>query len=125
MVIEGKLHVKFDTQSVSDKFKKRDFVIEYCDNPMYPQYIVFQFTQDRCGELDKFRVGEKLEVTFNLRGREWLDKNTGEKRYFNTLEAWKVSKMEAGDSIDDIAGRTDLPGDYPGLEGDEDDGLPF
>lgn len=106
MVIEGKLHRKFDTQPVTDTFRKRDFVVEYADNPLYPQFVQFQLTQDKCSLLDGFNPGDKIEVTFNLRGREWTDKNTAEIKYFNTLEAWRIQKTEAKpgeQTIDDIA----------------------
>ncbi len=96
MVIEGKLHAKFETQDISATFKKRDFVIEYVDSsPLYPQYVSFQLVQDRVSEIDKFKIGEQIEVTFNLRGREWVSPED-EKKYFNTLEAWRIQKVEAG-----------------------------
>ena len=116
MVIEGKLHKKFDTQHVSEKFAKRDFVVEIQDNPLYPQFVIFQCTQDRCKLLDPFGEGEKLEVTFNLRGREWTDKNTAEVKSFNTLEAWRIQGVAGGStSTQDLADRG------PKLPGEDDD----
>jgi Domain of unknown function (DUF3127) len=94
MVIEGKLHTKFETTQISDSFKKRDFIVEYVDNPLYPQYVSFQLVQDRCTLMDNFAAGEKIEVTFNLRGREWTTPQ-GEKKYFNTLEAWRIQKIDS------------------------------
>src|SRR5688572_9822864 len=105
MVIEGKLHAKFDAQQISDTFKKRDFVVEYVDNPLYPQYVTFQAIQDRCALIDNFAVGDKIEVTFNLRGREWTNPQ-GEKKYFNTLEAWRVQKVESAASNPASGGQT-------------------
>jgi len=92
MVIEGKLHAKFDTQQVSDSFTKRNFVVETIENPVYPQLITFELNKDRCGVIDKFNVGDSIEVTFNLRGREWTNPE-GEKKYFNSLEAWRVNAV--------------------------------
>lgn len=94
MVIEGKLHAKMDTMQVSESFKKRDFAVEFIDNPLYPQFVSFQLIQDRCAEIDKFKIGDKIEVTFNLRGREWTSPE-GEKKYFNTLEAWRIQAASA------------------------------
>ncbi len=37
----GILKVKQDTVQVSEKFKKREVVIELTDNPKYPQVITF------------------------------------------------------------------------------------
>lgn len=94
MDITGTLRVKSNEQKVSEKFRKRDFVIT--DNSsQYPQHISFQLTQDRCGLLDQYNVGDQVKVYFNLRGREWTSPQ-GEVKYFNTLEAWKLEGQSAG-----------------------------
>ena len=125
MVIEGKLHAKFETQQISDSFKKRDFVVEYVDNPLYPQYVTFQINQDRVSLVDNFAVGDKIEVTFNLRGREWTNPQ-GEKKYFNTLEAWPVHKVEAGASTPSNGGGQTVQIGVPAdISGDNSDDLPF
>ena len=89
MEVTGKLHAKFDEQDISASFKKRDFVLEVADNPQYPQYVIFQFTQEKCGLLDTFTLGQEVTVMFNLRGRAWTSPQ-GETKYFNTLEAWAI-----------------------------------
>jgi Domain of unknown function (DUF3127) len=119
MVIEGKLHTKFDTQQVSDSFKKRDFVLEIAENPLYPQYVTFQLVQDRCDNIDKFKVGDKLEVVFNLRGREYTKDN--EKRYFNTLEAWMIKEASASGATQAATVQVGTVG----LPADNSDDLPF
>lgn len=119
MEIQGKLHVKYETVVVSPKFSRRQFVVEYSDNPMYPQFISFELTQDRCEELDKYKVGDNIEVTFNLRGREWTSPQ-GEVKYFNTLEAWRIVKN--GD--DKQANPSNKAKNDIGIEDKEDD-LPF
>jgi hypothetical protein len=124
MVIEGKLHAKAEAQQISDSFKKRDFVVEYVDNPLYPQYITFQIVQDRVSLIDSFAVGDKIEVTFNLRGREWTNPQ-GEKKYFNTLEAWRVQKVESGASVPANGGQPVQIGVPSDLSGDNSDDLPF
>ncbi|MDX2248185.1 MAG: DUF3127 domain-containing protein [Bacteroidia bacterium] len=93
MNIKGTLHKKYDSVQVSDRFKKREFVLEYKDNPLYPQYISFQLTQDRCDLLETYRPGDLLDVEFNLRGREWTSPQ-GEVKYFTTLEAWRLSPVQ-------------------------------
>ena len=88
--IQGKLKVLNATQVVSEKFSKRDFVIETHDQ--YPQVVSFQITQDKCALLDAFAVGQECDVSFNLRGREWTSPG-GEVKYFNTLECWRIDKV--------------------------------
>ena len=85
---EGTLKVANATQVISEKFSKRNFVIT-TENDKYPQDIEFQLIQDKCNLLDGIGVGSILEVSFNLRGREWTSP-AGEVKYFNTLEAWKI-----------------------------------
>lgn len=91
MEIKGKLTEIFNTQEVSEKFKKREFVVEYADNPSYPEYIKFEAVNDKVSILDNYKVGDSVDVAFNLRGRKWIDKE-GKAVYFNTLVAWKISK---------------------------------
>lgn len=80
----------FDTQVIGDKgFKKREFILEYIDNPEYPEYIKFEVIKDNCEDLDKFHNGSKVEVSFNLKGRSWTNPK-GEKVYFNSIHAWRV-----------------------------------
>lgn len=84
----GTLKVKNPEVKVSDKFKKREFVLT--DNAQsYPQTILFQLTQDRCSLLDKANVGDVLTVTFGLKGREWKNPQ-GEVKFFNSLDVFKV-----------------------------------
>jgi hypothetical protein len=88
--LEGTLMVANPTQVISEKFSKREFVIETKDQ--YPQLVMFQATQDKCGLLDAFQAGEQVEVSFNLRGREWISP-AGQTKYFNTLEAFRIDKV--------------------------------
>ena len=91
MDITGILKVKNDAEQVSDKFRKREFVLT--DNSsQYPQHISFQLTQDKCGLIDAISVGSEIKVHFNLRGREWTSpKNEG--KHFNTLDAWRIEVL--------------------------------
>ena len=91
MQITGTLKVKKDLQQITDKFAKREFVVEVMDNPQYPQLVILQFVNDKCSLLDNYQIGDSVEVEFNLRGREWISPQ-GETKYFNTLDAWKIFK---------------------------------
>lgn len=94
MKIKGKIHSISATEKVTESFQKREFAVEYAENPMYPQFIGLQASQGRCEILNNIRVGEEVEVDFNLRGREWKSP-TGEVKYFNTLDAWKITPVSA------------------------------
>jgi hypothetical protein len=125
----GTIKVISDTQRISEKFQKREFVVTDTTS-MYPQDILFQTTQDKCNLLDQFQVNENVEVSFNLRGREWTSPQ-GEVKYFNTIEAWRIEKQgqsqpmgmpSSGPSAMNM-GSDPLPG--VGTSTDDDDDLPF
>jgi hypothetical protein len=82
----GTLHKTFDTVTRGEKgFKTREFVLEIEGN--YPQLCTFQLTQERCDLIAAYTPGEKIEVHFDLRGREWNGK------YLTNLNAWKIVRL--------------------------------
>ena len=108
-------------QQVSEKFRKREFVVT--DNTsQFPQYLTFQATQERCDLLNGINEGDEIEIGFFLKGREWKDNRTGEMKYFNSLEAFRVNKASA--SVPPPSGEN-LPPEPLGYSGDENDDLPF
>ncbi|MEL7145536.1 MAG: DUF3127 domain-containing protein [Bacteroidota bacterium] len=92
MNVKGKLIEKYDTQNVTDSFRKREFVIEYADNPQYPEFVKFELIQANCDQLDGFQPGQEINVSFNLKGRKWNDPKGGVK-YFNSVQAWRLEKV--------------------------------
>ncbi len=97
MEVVGTLKVKFETQKVSERFTKRDFVLTTEASTPYPQHVSFQITQDKCSLLDQFNEGEEIKVQFNLRGREWKSPQ-GETKFFNTLEAWRIERLQGSNN---------------------------
>jgi hypothetical protein len=94
MEVTGTLKVKFDTQKVSDRFQKREFVLTTDASTPYPQHVSFQLTQDKVNLLDQYNIGDEMKIQFNLRGREWNGPQGI--KYFNTLEAWRIEKTAGG-----------------------------
>jgi len=93
MNIKAKLLEIFEVSQISASFKKREFVVEYAENPQYPEYIKFELIQDKCELLDQFSVNQDIDVHFNLKGRKWTDPQ-GNIKYFNTLQAWRILKAD-------------------------------
>ncbi len=120
MEIKGKVHEVSPTTQITESLKKRELILEYIENPQYPEYIKFEAMQDRCALLDNVKVGSDVEVSFNLRGRPWTDK-TGKKSYFNSLILWKINTLTP-------AGASPTPEYAPPADisaSPEDDDLPF
>lgn len=118
---KGRIHVIKDAQQVTERFRKREFVVELADNPRYPQYVMFQLTGDRCESIDGMDVGDEVRVEFSLRGREWTSPQ-GEVRYFNSLDVWTIDRLGAGAGAGDPFGdEPPLPdGPPPGMQDDID-----
>jgi hypothetical protein len=89
--LEGVVKFIGEQVQVSEKFRKVDFVVTDTSS-MYPQDILFQLTQDKADLVNSFIEGQTVEVSFNLRGREWTSPQ-GEVKYFNTLEAWRIDAV--------------------------------
>ncbi|MEK6879423.1 MAG: DUF3127 domain-containing protein [Nanoarchaeota archaeon] len=89
MQIHGKINRISATQQVSDNFSKREFVLEIDHTTQYPQMILLEFTNAKCDLLNKYSEEQEVRVDFNLRGRNWTNKE-GEIKTFNTLQAWRI-----------------------------------
>ena len=83
-----------NVEIISDKFRKRTLVIVQGMDTQYPQHIKFEFTQNNADKLDYVNPGDNVEVSFNLRGREYTNKRTGEQDVFNSLQGWYVKKAD-------------------------------
>ncbi len=90
--IEGTVKHVFDLKQVSERFSKREFVLEIEDGK-YSQVVSFEATGKALDYIGDFKAGDKMRVHFNVRGREWTSKS-GEVKYFNTLAAWRVERPE-------------------------------
>jgi len=108
MKITGKIKMIGETEQVSDKFKKRELVVTTFDNPTYPQHISMQCTNDKVVMLDNLAIGQEVSIEANLRGREWISP-TGQIKYFNTIECWKLDIIGEAVKPDATVPADDLP----------------
>ena len=104
----GRIHALFEAKQITERFRKREFVVELADNPSYPQFVQFQLTGDRCENLDGYEPGDQVRVEFSLRGREWKSPQ-GEIRYFNSLDVWTLEKVGGGSGADPFGADDDIP----------------
>ena len=131
--INGRLADKFETQVISDRFQKREFVLEIkstgANGYEFVDFVKFQTTQDKCSLLDQFSIDDMVKVSFNLRGRKW--EKEGQISYFTNLEAWRIEKMESesnGSSSDSQSSAPDQDAPFPSEPPEVDPGiddLPF
>ena len=89
--IEATIKKIFETVQITEKFQKREFIAETGDQ--YPQLIKFELTQDKTNLLDDIKRQVKAKIFFNLRGREFQNKE-GKTAYFNSLNVWKIQILD-------------------------------
>lgn len=121
--VTGRLIQKEDTQRISDRFQKREFVIEVENekNPQWNDFVKIQLIQDRCDLLENIQLNEEIKVYFNLRGRKW--ENKGQVTYFTNLEGWRIEKVQPQESAVQTAPPPYKIEDIPPMP--EADDLPF
>jgi hypothetical protein len=88
MELNGVLIHIGEIQTINE-FKKREFVIE--TREQYSQKLIMELQQDRVDLVEPYKLGEVVNVSINIRGKAYQDKN-GQTRYFNSLIAWKIQR---------------------------------
>ena len=108
METNGRIHLIYETKQITERFRKREFVVEISTNPKYPQFVLFQLTGDRCESLDGFSPGDEVNIDFSLRGREWTNPK-GEVKYFNSLDVWEVKSANAHFGVEGASNMGEAP----------------
>ncbi len=86
LTISGVIEVINDTQTFKNEFTKKTFVIKTMDEK-YPQSVILETIKDKTSLLGGLRIGDAVEVKFNIRG------NNYEGKYFNNLQVWELNKL--------------------------------
>jgi hypothetical protein len=90
--IEGRVISIGQTETKSEKFSVRKFVIDD-QAPEYANLHEFQLANAKTELADKFSIGNQVRVHFNLRGRAWTSPS-GEVKYFTSLDAWRIESLD-------------------------------
>lgn len=89
--ITGRLIDKGYTQQISDKFKKREFVIdatEVINGNTYSNFIKAQLVNTKCDLIENFQLGALITVSFNVKGNKY--EKDGKTNYITNLDAWRI-----------------------------------
>jgi single-strand DNA-binding protein len=103
--VEGTIKLIMDTQTFGSGFTKREFVLTIGDEK-YPQDIKMEVVKDKTSLLDRYKVGQRVKIGFDLRGNE----HNG--RYYVTVQAWRIHAADGSDgggSAEATAPRSSAP----------------
>lgn len=103
--LTGRLIWKGEPKQVSEKFTVQEFVIEV-EGGRWSSFPKFQLANDRCALIDNYTIGAMLKVEFDVQGRKW--QKNGEDQYFNSLNAWRLTCLDApAEKEDKMYGKAD------------------
>lgn len=90
MQVTGTIKLIFDEYvKPNAKLTTRQFVVDIDEDN---QPITFELFNSKCKFLNAFKVGDRINVFFNIRGREvTIHEKT---KYFNSLQAWRIEKLK-------------------------------
>ena len=86
--LEGTLRQKLGVQSGTSargQWAKQEFILEFPDGNFTAQACFTAWGQDKVQELDKYQVGDRIKVSFNLKSREYNG------RWYNDLQIWRIA----------------------------------
>ena len=92
LTLEGRISAKLapqSGQSARGAWARQDFILEFPDGNFTSSACFTAWGQDKVAELDKFRVGDPVKVSFNVRAREYSG------RWYNDLRIWKIEAAGA------------------------------
>ena len=95
MELEGRIARKLNVQtgtSARGAWSKQEFVLEYQEGNFPTQVCMNVWGEDKVRELDKYQVGDKVKVAFNLSSREYNG------RWYTDVRAWKIEPAGAQQS---------------------------
>ncbi|RFM26187.1 DUF3127 domain-containing protein [Deminuibacter soli] len=126
--ITGKLVARLDIVQRTETFKTREFVIEKSEDingRTITNYIKFQCVQDKTSMPDRFKLGDDVKVSFNIKGTKWV--KDGRENFITNLDAWRMETVKLGQDAPPQQGNDtgyNVSNPAPGISDVVDD-LPF
>lgn len=90
--LEGKIKTKLPAQggtSARGAWTRQDFVLEYQDGNFPAEACFSAWGQDKVDELARYREGDTVKVSFNVKAREYSG------RWYNDLRVWRITAAGA------------------------------
>lgn len=125
------------TQVINSKnggqpFSKREIILDatrfdgLTGERGYDNFPMFEFSGEKCSELDGFKIGDIVEISFELQGSFYKDKDNVE-RNFTRVRAYKIESYEVKQkqTQQPQPQQPPMPSDFPPPPPTQQDGLPW
>ena len=92
MELEGRIAHKLNVQkgtSARGAWAKQEFIFEYQEGNYPSQVCMNVWGEDKVKELEKYQIGDKVKVSFNLSSREFNG------RWYTDVRAWRIEPVAA------------------------------
>jgi len=86
--LEGTIRQKMGVQSgvsARGNWAKQEFILEYPDGNYTSQVCMLAFGTDKVQELEKYQIGDRVKVSFNLKSREYNG------RWYTDIQIWRIA----------------------------------
>lgn len=95
-IIEIGQTVQIPSKTGGNSFTKREFILDATpydpytgERSEYENILPLEFSGDKCAELDRFRNGDVVTVSFVLQGRSWTNQD-GELKRMASIRCYKI-----------------------------------
>ena len=125
MELEGRIARKLGVQtgtSARGAWAKQEFVFEYQEGNFPSQVCMNVWGDDKVKELEKYREGDKVKVSFNLSSREYNG------RWYTDVRAWRIEPANAAPAASPVPPPSGPSAPIPSLDdmsSPVEDDLPF
>ena len=122
MELEGRIARKLSVQSGTSArgaWSKQEFIFEYQEGNFPTQVCMNVWGEDKVKDLERYQVGDKVKVSFNLSSREFNG------RWYTDVRAWRIEPANAAPAPSAVPPMAPppAPSDMPAELSDDD--LPF
>lgn len=101
--------VEIPSKDGSKTFLKREITLDATpydpytgERSNFENFPTFEFTGDKCAELDSFSVGQVVTISFALQGMKYNDQD-GNLKYFTKVRGYKIDARQTGQATQQAA----------------------
>lgn len=136
LTITGKVHSVGNTQSIASKnggqpFLKREIVLDATrfdpytgERDKFENFPQFEFSGEKCSELDKCKVGDVVTISFTLQGSFYKSQD-GIERNFTRIRGYEIEVKQTSSTKKEVESENQIHQKDDNVKQEEKEDLPF